>query len=50
MKIFIEGNVADLGNIDISKVKETSILLRTDKGVLVLRPMDGKVTYGLKTK
>lgn len=44
MKIYIEGEVSDLGKIKLSEVKETYILLWTEKG-LVLRPIiESKIT------
>jgi hypothetical protein len=43
MKIVLEGKVTDLGNIDISKIEEIMIYVRTDAGALVSRPVDGKL-------
>jgi len=43
MKIILEGEVTDLGNIDISKIEEIMIYVRTDTGTLVSRPVDGKL-------
>ena len=44
MKIKIEGEVSDLGKIELSEVKEMYILLWTEKGP-VLRPIiESKIT------
>ena len=48
MKIKIEGEVSDLGKIELSEVKEMYILLWTEKGP-VLRPIiEGKITLEIK--